>query len=186
MIDPRILREEPDRVRAAQAKRGLSDEVVDRALSADRARRAAIAAYEQRRAEQKQLGKQVAQAQGEEKQELLARTKALAAEVKELEAAQGAAEAAWQDAILSIPNLAADETPAGGEDDFVVLETVGTPRDFAAEGFEPRDPIELGRILGAIDLDRGAKVSGARFYFLTGPGADLELALVQMAMDQAR
>lgn len=186
MIDPRVLRDEPDRVRAAQAKRGLSDEVVDRALAADQARRAAIAAFESKRAEQKQLGKQVAQAQGEEKRELLARTKALAAEVKEFEAAQGEAEAAWQDAIMSIPNLAADEAPAGGEDDFVVLETIGTPRDFAAEGFEPRDHIELGRILGAIDLDRGAKVSGSRFYFLTGAGAELELALVNLAMEQAR
>jgi seryl-tRNA synthetase len=186
VIDPRILREDPDRVRAAQAKRGLSDEVVDRALSADQARRAAIAAYEEKRAEQKQLGKQVAQAQGEEKQELLARTKALAAAVKEAEAAQGEAEAAWQDAIMSIPNLAADEAPAGGEDDFVVLETVGTPRDFAAEGFEPRDHVELGRILGAIDLDRGAKVSGSRFYFLTGVGAELEFALVNLANETAR
>ena len=154
MIDPRILRDDPDRVRAAQAKRGLSDEVVDRALSADRARRAAIAAFEEKRAEQKQLGKQVALAQGEEKQELLIRTKALAAQVKESEVAQGQAEAAWQDAIMGIPNLAAEETPFGGEDDFVVLETVGTPRDFAAEGFEPRDHVELGRMLGAIDLDR--------------------------------
>jgi seryl-tRNA synthetase len=186
MIDPRILRDDPDRVRAAQAKRGLSDEVVDRALSADAARRAAIADFEARRAEQKQLGKQVAQAQGEEKQELLARTRALAAEVKELEAAQGAAEAEWNAAIMDIPNLVADDAPAGGEDDFVVLETVGTPRDFSADGFEPRDHIELGRILGAIDLDRGAKVSGSRFYFLTGAGAELELALVNLAMEQAR
>ena len=186
MIDPRILRDDPDRVRAAQAKRGLSDAVVDRALSADAARRAAIAEFEAKRAEQKQLGKQVAQAQGEEKQELLTRTKALAAEVKELEATQVAAEAAWNDAIMSIPNLAAEETPAGGEDDFVVLETIGTPRDFAVEGFEPRDHIELGRMLGAIDLDRGAKVSGSRFYFLTGVGAELELALVNLAMEQAR
>ena len=84
---------------------------------------------------------------------------------------------------MSIPNLANDAAPAGGEDDFVVLETVGTPREF---DFEPRDHIELGRILGAIDLDRGAKVSGSRFYYLTGQGADLELALIAMAMDQAR
>ena len=186
MIDPRILRDDPDRVRASQAKRGLSDEVVDRALSADTARRQAIATFEAKRAEQKQLGKQVARAKGEEKQELLTRTKALAAEVKELEAVQAAADAAWNDALMSLPNLAAEQTPAGGEDDFVVLETVGTPRDFAAEGFEPRDHIELGRILGAIDLDRGAKVSGSRFYFLTGVGAELELALINLAMEQAR
>ena len=186
VIDPRILRDEPDRVRAAQAKRGLPEEVVDRALGADRARRTAISAFEAKRAEQKQLGKQVARAQGEERQQLLARTKALAVEVKEAEAAQAEAEDAWHDAIMSIPNLAAEETPAGGEDDFVVLETVGTPRDFAAEGFEPRDHIELGRMLGAIDLERGAKVSGSRFYFLTGAGAELELALINLAMEQAR
>lgn len=186
MIDPRVLRDDPDRVRAAQAKRGLSDDVVDRALAADTARRAAIASFEAKRAEQKQLGKLIPQASGEEKQALLAQTKTLAAEVKEAEAAQGAAETEWQDALLSIPNLAADEVPAGGEDDFVVLETVGTPRDFAAEGFEPRDHVELGRLLGAIDLDRGAKVSGSRFYFLTGVGAELEFALVNLANQTAR
>jgi seryl-tRNA synthetase len=183
MIDPRILREDPDRVRAAQAKRGLSDDVVDRALSADAARRQAIADFEARRAEQKQMGKQVAQAQGEEKQQLLAQVKELAAEVKRLEAAQTEAEQAWHEAIMAIPNLAADEAPAGGEEDFVVLEHVGTPPEF---DFEPRDHVELGRMLGAIDLERGAKVSGSRFYFLTGIGAQLELALVNMAMDQAR
>lgn len=186
MIDPRILRDEPDRVRAAQAKRGLSDEVVDQALAADGERRRAIADFEAKRAEQKQLGKLIPQAQGEEKQALLAQTKTLAAQVKEAEAAQGAAEEAWRSAVMSIPNLAAEEAPAGGEDDYVVLEEIGTPRDFAADGFEPRDHIELGRMLGAIDLDRGAKVSGSRFYFLTGTGAELELALVNLAMEQAR
>ncbi len=160
--------------------------MVDQALAADERRRAAIAEFEALRAEQKSLGKQVAKAQGDEKQALLERTRSLSADVKKAEAAQGEAEESYRAAMLSIPNPAADEAPAGGEDDFVVLEHVGTPRDFAAEGFEPRDHIELGKILGAIDLDRGAKVSGARFYFLTGPGADLELALVQMAMDQAR
>ena len=186
MIDPRLLRDDPDRVRAAQTRRGLSADVVDVALAADEARRSAISSYEAKRAEQKGLGKQVAQASGEEKAELLARTKALAAEVKELEATQSAAEAAWDEALKSIPNVASDSSPVGGEDDFTVIETVGTPRDFAAEGFEPRDHIELGRMLGAIDLERGAKVSGSRFYFLTGVGAQLELALVTMAMDQAR
>jgi seryl-tRNA synthetase len=182
MIDPRVLREDPDRVRAAQAKRGLSDDVVDRALSADSARRHSIADFEARRAEQKQRGKQVAQAQGEDKQALLAQVKELAAEVKRLEAAQGEAEAAWHDAIMAIPNLAAEEAPAGGEEHFVVLETVGSKPDF---DFEPRDHVELGRMLGAIDIERGAKVSGSRFYFFTGIGARLHRALVNMAMDQA-
>ena len=183
MIDPRVLREDPDRIRAAQAKRGLSGDVVDEALAADERRRSAITDFERLRAEQKQLSKQIPQAQGEEKQALLERTKALSADVKRAEAAQGEAEQAYRDAVMAIPNPAAEEAPAGGEDDFVVLEHVGTPREF---DFEPRDHIELGRILGAIDIDRGAKVSGARFYYLTGVGADLELALVNMAMDQAR
>ncbi|MCW2855798.1 MAG: seryl-tRNA synthetase [Marmoricola sp.] len=186
MIDPKVLRDSPDLIRAAQAKRGLSSDVVDRALAADEARRGAIAEFEALRAEQKQLGKLIPQAQGEEKTALLEKTKVLAAGVKEAEAAQTAAEQGWQDAIMAIPNPAAAETPAGGEDDFVVLETVGTPRDFTAEGFEPRDHIELGRMLGAIDIERGAKVSGSRFYFLTGVGAELEFALINLAMEQAR
>ncbi|HEX4189509.1 MAG TPA: serine--tRNA ligase [Marmoricola sp.] len=185
-MDPRILREDPDLIRAAQAKRGLSGDVVDVALAADESRRVAITAFETLRAEQKQLGKLIPQASADEKTELLARTKTLAADVKTAEAAQGAAEEAWKNAILAIPNPAAPEAPAGGEDDFVVLETVGTPRDFAAEGFEPKDHIELGRILGAIDIERGAKVSGSRFYFLTGVGAELEFALINLAMEQAR
>ena len=183
MIDPRILRDDPDRVRAAQAKRKLSDDVVDRALAADEARRSAIAAYEARRAEQKAMGKKVASAQGEEKQALLAQVKELAAGVKEAEAARANAEAAWDEAMKAIPNLADDAAPAGGEDDYTVIEQVGTPREF---DFEPRDHVELGQLLGAFDLERGAKVSGSRFYFLIGVGAQLQLALVNMAMDQAR
>ncbi|MGI8522631.1 MAG: serine--tRNA ligase [Nocardioides sp.] len=186
MIDPKLLREDPDRVRASQAKRGLPDEVVDRALAADEVRRTSIAAFEAKRAEQKQLGKLIPQAQGEERAELLARTKQLSADVKAAEAAQTEAEDTWRGALMEIPNVAADAAPAGGEDDYVLLETVGTPRDFEAEGFEPRDHVELGRMLGAIDLDRGAKVSGSRFYFLTGVGAELEFALINLALEQAR
>ena len=183
MIDPRLLRDDPDRVRAAQAKRKLSDDVVDRALAADSARRRAIADFEAKRAEQKASGALVARAQGEEKQALLAQVKELAAGVKEAEAARANAEAAWDEAMKAIPNLADDAAPAGGEDDYTVIEQVGTPREF---DFEPRDHVELGQLLGAFDLERGAKVSGSRFYFLTGVGAQLQLALVNMAMDQAR
>ncbi len=186
MIDPRALRDDPDRVRAAQARRGLSADVVDEAVRADERRRAAIVEFERLRSEQKTLGKQIPKAQGEDKQQLLARTKALAAEVKAAEAAQTEADEAHQALLMGIPNLAADEAPAGGEGDYVVLEHVGEPRDFGADGFEPKDHVELGRVLGAIDIERGVKVSGARFYYLTGAGADLELALVTMAMDQAR
>ena len=175
MIDPRVLRDDPDRVRAAQAQRGLSDDVVDRALSADTARRQAIADFEGKRAEQKAMGKQVAQAQGEEKQALLDQVKQLAADVKTAEAAQAAAEEEWTEALKAIPNIADPDAPAGGEDDYTVLEHVGTPREF---DFTPRDHVELGRLLGAFDLERGAKTSGSRFYYLTGVGAQLELALV--------
>ena len=183
VIDPRLLRDDPDRVRAGQVKRGLPEDQVDRALAADERRRSTIADFERLRAEQKSLGKQIPQAQGEEKQQLLARTKSLSVAVKQAETAQADAERAYRELLMSIPNVAADEAPAGGEDDYVVLEHVGTPREF---GFEPRDHVELGRMLGAIDVERGAKVSGARFYYLTGVGADLEFALVNMAMDQAR
>jgi seryl-tRNA synthetase len=186
VIDPKVLREDPDRLRAAQAKRGLSGDVVDTALAADERRRAAIVEFERLRGEQKNLGKQIPRAQGEERQALLDRTKALAVEVRKADAEQADAEEAYRGCLLAIPNPAADEAPAGGEDDYVVLDHVGEPRDFGAEGFEPRDHVELGRILGAIDIDRGAKVSGARFYYLTGVGADLELALLTLAMDQAR
>jgi seryl-tRNA synthetase len=183
VIDPRLLRDDPDRVRAAQTKRGLSADVVDRALAADSARRQAIADFESRRAEQKASGALVAKAQGEEKQALLTQVKELAAGVKEAEAARTSAEAAWDEAIRVIPNIADDAAPAGGEDDYTVIEQVGTPREF---DFEPRDHVELGQLLGAFDLERGAKVSGSRFYVLTGIGAQLQLALVNMAMDQAR
>jgi seryl-tRNA synthetase len=186
VIDPRTLRDDPDRVRAAQVRRGLSADVVDEAVRADERRRATIVEFERLRSEQKTLGKQVPRAQGEEKQALLERTKALSAEVRAAEAAQVEAEETARALLASIPNLAAEEAPAGGEDDYVVLEHVGEPRDFAAEGFTPRDHVDLGRTLGAIDIERGVKVSGARFYYLTGAGADLELALVAMAMDQAR
>ncbi len=185
VIDPRLLRDDPDLIRAAQERRGLSPSVVDEAVRCDQQRRQSIAEFERLRAEQKSLGKQIPKAHGAEKDELLARTRTLAAAVKQAESAQSEAEQAYAELMRSIPNPAS-EAPPGGEDDFVVLEHVGTPRDFEAEGFAPRDHVELGRMLGAIDIERGAKVSGARFYYLTGVGAELELALLGLAMAQAR
>ena len=186
VIDIRALRDNPEAAREAQRRRGAAPELVDEILALDESRRSTIAAFEKLRAEQNAMGKQVAQAKGDEKAALLARTRELSKDVKIAETVQAEAEAAYGAAMAQLPNLAAPEAPAGGEDDFVVLEHIGEPRDFAAEGFEPLDHVELGRRLGAIDIERGAKVSGARFYYLTGIGADLELALVNMAMDQAR
>ncbi len=185
MIDPRILRDDPDAVRAAQRRRGESADIVDQLIVADEQRRSSISTFEAVRGEQKNLGKLIPKAQGDEKQELLARTKELSQQVKDAEAAQTQAAESFDQLMKQLPNLASADAPEGGEDNFVVLDTVGTPRDFAAEGFEPRDHLELGQLLGAIDTERGAKVSGARFYYLTGVGAQLELALTQLAMSKA-
>ncbi|MEG9224549.1 serine--tRNA ligase [Aeromicrobium sp. Sec7.5] len=186
MIDPRLLRDDPEAVRTSLRRRGESPDKVDALVAADAARRSSIAEFEALRAEQKQIGRQVAQASGEEKTALLERTKALSTQVKEADAQQGRAAEEFDGLLRSLPNLVAPEAPEGGEEDFTVLDVVGTPRDFVAEGFEPRDHLEIGQLLGAIDIERGAKVSGSRFYYLTGVGAMLELALVQLAMTTAQ
>ena len=184
MIDLRLLRDNPDVVRASQVARGDDPALVDQALDADSRRRSALTDFEQMRAEQKSLGKKVAQAQGEEKTALLAHTKQLAEGVKARQKDADDAEAQLKDVLYKISNVI-EGAPPGGEDDYVVLREEGTIRDFAAEGFTPRDHLELGEGLRAIDTERGAKVSGARFYYLTGVGARLELALLNAAMDQA-
>jgi seryl-tRNA synthetase len=185
VIDPKLLRTDSDRLRRAQEARGESPELIDQLLSADEARRGSIAAYERLRAEQKELGALIPKATPDERQQLLARTKDLAAQVKDAQSASDEAGATFDALMLKLPNPVFDDVPRGGEDDFVVVEQVGAPRDFAAEGFTPRDHLELGQILGAIDMERGAKVSGSRFYFLTGQGAQLELALTAFAMAKA-
>ena len=185
MIDIRLVRETPDAVRASQRARGEDPGVVDAILAADEARRSSLAQYEAARAQQKAFGKQVAAAQGEEKQALLAQVKELAELVKSLDADAVAAQGRLDALMRTVGNVIIDGVPAGGEEDYLVRQTIGTPRDFAAEGFEPLDHVTLGERLGAIDLDRGAKVSGARFYFLTGPGARLELGLLHLAIDRA-
>ncbi|MGH3908301.1 MAG: serine--tRNA ligase [Pseudonocardiaceae bacterium] len=182
MIDLKVLREDPDRVRASQRARGEDGAAVDALIAADERRRKAVAAADSLRAEQKALGKQVGRARGAERDELLAHAKQLSADVKLAEAEQAGAEEALESAHRTVPNLVADGVPAGGEDDYVVLKNVGDP---ASPGFEPRDHLELGTALGLMDTERGAKVSGARFYFLTGLGAQLQLGLLQLAASQA-
>ncbi|MFJ6212087.1 serine--tRNA ligase [Streptomyces sp. NPDC092296] len=185
MIDLRLLREDPDRVRASQRARGEDVDLVDSLLAADERRRSSGTRFDELRNEQKSLGKLIPKAQGEEKAELLKRAQSLAAEVKAADAAQSEAKEEADRLLAGLANLIDPQAPVGGEEDFVTLEEIGTPRDFAAEGFEARDHVELGRILGAIDTERAAKVSGSRFYYLTGIGALLELALVNMAIAQA-
>ena len=181
MIDLRVVRDDPDRVRASQRARGDDEMLVDALLAADDKRRAAVSRADTLRAEQKTLSRQVGAASPDDRHALLAKAKHLADEVKSAEAEQHAADVALREAHLALPNLVEDGVPAGGEANFATLEVVGTPPDIE----HPRDHTEIGAALQAIDTERGAKVSGARFYFLTGIGAQLELALVNLAMEQA-
>ncbi|GAA1330903.1 serine--tRNA ligase [Saccharothrix algeriensis] len=182
MIDLKALRENPEAVRASQRARGEDEAVVDALLSADERRRAAIARADALRGEQKAFGKQVGRARGHERDALLAQGKELAAEVKAAEAEQARTEAELDELHRAVPNVVHPDAPPGGEDDFVVLKHVGEPREF---DFEPLDHLDLGTRLRGIDMERGAKVSGSRFYFLTGVLAQLELALLNMAVARA-
>ncbi|WP_456286783.1 serine--tRNA ligase [Microbacterium sp. JZ70] len=182
MIDPVLLREDPELIKRSQVARGSSPDTVDAALAADAARRAAITAFEELRAEQNAFGKTVAKAPKDEKSALVAQAKELADRVKAAQAAANDAEAAFRSAMDAIQNVVIEGVPEGGEDDFVELRRVG---EIPAFDFEPLDHLALGEKLGAIDMERGAKVSGARFYFLTGIGARLELALMNYALNTA-
>jgi seryl-tRNA synthetase len=185
VIDIKLLRDQPGAVRASQRARGEDEGIVDAILTADERRRSSIAEFEALRAKQKSFGKQVAAARGEPKAVLVAEAKATSERVKELQAAAAAADGELVALIRRVPNIVIEGIPSGGEDDYTVRETVGTPRDFAAEGFEPRDHLELAEGLQALDMERGAKVGGSRFYFLKGVGALLELALLNLAIAQA-
>jgi seryl-tRNA synthetase len=178
VIDLKQLREEPDVVRRSQLNRGEDPALVDALLSADAARRAAISSADTLRAEQKAASKSVGAASPEERPAKLARAKELAEQVKAAEAAQAEAGTAFTAAHMAISNVILDGVPAGGEDDYAVLDVVGEPAALA----DPKDHLELGESLGLIDVQRGAKVSGSRFYFLTGRGALLQLGLLQLAL----
>ncbi|MCI0154010.1 MULTISPECIES: serine--tRNA ligase [Dermacoccus] len=200
MIDIRLLRDNPDAVRASQRARGADEGVVDRILELDATRRSSLGEYEKVRAEQKQVSKSVGAAMGAlnkakksgddaEVARLQAEADAarenaatLSARVKELEATADEAGKQFDALLRTVPNIVLDGVPAGGEDDFVTVKTVGEAPTF---DFEPKDHLEIGELIGAIDMERGTKVSGSRFYFLKGVGARLELALLQMALDQA-
>ncbi|MGH3632227.1 MAG: aminoacyl--tRNA ligase-related protein, partial [Sciscionella sp.] len=182
MIDLKALRDDPELARISQRTRGADESAVDALLAADERRRAAVSLADTLRAEQKVLGKQVGRAAPVERAELLVTAKELAGRLKAAEAESSKAEQELADAQRGMPNIVEPGAPAGGEDDFAVLKHVGVPRTFE---FAPRDHLELGEKLGAIDMERGAKVSGSRFYFLTGIGAQLQLALLNMAVAQA-
>ena len=182
MIDLKYLRENPDVVRASQVTRGEDPSLVDSLLEADGARRAAIKTADELRSEQKAFGKKIGQAAPEDRPHLLEGSNELKARVKEAEEAQSSAEARVEELQYKISNVV-EGAPAGGEDDFVVVEEVGQKPSF---DFEAKDHLALGESLGLIDVKRGAKVGGARFYYLTGDGAFLQLGMMLLAAQKAR
>jgi seryl-tRNA synthetase len=182
VIDLRTLRESPEDFRRSQQARGEDPATVDRALAADEQRRAAVSRADNLRAESNTASKAIQTAAADARPALIERAKRLKDEVKAAEAEQAAADAALREAAYAIGNLVEPNAPVGGEADSVVIETVG---EVPAYDFDVRDHVAIGAALGAIDLERGAKVSGARFYFLTGLGALLEFALVNLAIEQA-
>ena len=185
MIDIKFIRENPDAVRASQKGRGEETSIVDQLLALDETRRAAINEFESLRAEQNTLSKSVGAAKGDEKAALLENSKELANKVKIADTKRAEIEEQTNAVAMQLSNILDPDAPIGGEADFVVIEHVGTPRDFAKDGFEPKDHVELGKLLGAIDTERGAKVAGSRSYYLTGAGALLEFALVNYAIASA-
>ena len=185
MIDIKYLRENPDLIRQSQKSRGEDPGLVDRVINADELRREAIVKFEALRAEQNIFSKSVGSAKGDEKTALLEEGKKLSLAVKKAEQSKTQAETDAHELLLLLSNILDPAAPIGGEADFKVLEHVGTPRDFSKDSFTPKDHMELGKLLGAIDTERGAKVSGARFYYLTGVGALLEFALVNYAISSA-
>jgi seryl-tRNA synthetase len=185
MIDIKFIRENPDAVRASQKGRGEDTSIVDQLLALDETRRTAITEFETLRAEQNVLSKSVGAAKGDEKAALLENSKDLANKVKAADTKRADIEAQANAVAMQLSNILDPDAPIGGEADFVVIEHVGTPRDFAKDGFVPKDHVELGKLLGAIDTERGAKVAGSRSYYLTGVGALLEFALVNYAISSA-
>ena len=182
MIDPVLLREDPETVKRSQIARGESPALVDEAIAADAERRSALTEFERLRAEQNAFGREVAKAPKDEKAALVARAQQLAADVKVANQRANEAGARFDGIVQRIGNVVIDGVPAGGEDDYVVLREVGELPTF---DFEPRDHLEIGELLDAIDMARGAKVSGARFTYLKGVGARLELALMNLGLDRA-
>jgi len=200
VIDPVILRQDPDRIKESQRRRGEDVQIVDALVAADVEKRRVQQEFDDLRNQQKNLGKQIGPLQGALKKAsddaakavaqaevdtLMAQAQGLADQVKDAERLADEAGAQVDALMMQVSNLVHLDSPVGGEADFTVREVVGTPRDFAAEGFSPRDHLELGESLGAIDVERGAKVSGSRFFYLTGPGALLEFALLNLAIAQA-
>ena len=205
MIDIKVLRDNPQAARASQHARGEDEGIVDAILAADERRRSSLSEFESLRAEQKTTSKVVGEVMGRlgkakksgadateiaaleaEANEARRTAGELSDRVKSLEAAADEAQQELDALTKRIQNIVIPGVPEGGEDDFVVPSEHGPAiRDFAAEGFEPKDHLEVAEGIGALDMTRGAKVAGSRFYYLIGQGARLESALMNLALAKA-
>ena len=182
MIDLTLLRENPETIRVSQRARGASVDLVDQAIELDKVKRQAQSEFEKLRAEQNAHGKLVASAPKEEKAALVEKAQVLAANVKQAEAKASELEVQLSQLLMKIDNVVVQGVPSGGEENFKVLREVGKKPSFS---YPAKDHAALGEHLDIIDIERGVKISGSRFYFLKGYGARLELAMMQLALDQA-
>src|SRR5439155_14433395 len=182
MLDIRLIRAEPERVKAELAKVAFPAAEVDALLEADRRRREAIQALEQLRAERTQASKAIRDLKDPaERERAIAAQRAMGDEMTAAEGTVQAAEAEFMRRMLEVPNLPHPDVPVGPDESAnVVVRTVGEPRAF---DFAPLPHWDLGARLGIIDFDRGVKISGSRFYVLRGAGARLQRALVTWMLD---
>lgn len=182
MIDPNLLRDNPEAIKVSQRARGNDESLVDQAVAADVRWRKALQEFETLRAEQNAAAKLVGSASKEERPALIAAGQVMAEKVKAANEIADAAQKHLDELIWKIENVVIEGVPTGGEENFVVVKEVGTKPNF---DFEAQDHVALGESLDIIDIERGTKIAGSRFYFLKGWGARLELALMNMALDYA-
>jgi seryl-tRNA synthetase len=197
VLNPDFVRDNPQIVKDSQIARGENPALVDDFLKNDQLWRNITVEVDNLRAEQKVLSKSIGTLKSQEKkesnldlknqlEELTSKGTKLSEKISDLEQKQEQALIAANDAMCSISNIVQKDAPVGGEKDYKVLETIGKPRDFESEGIKIKDHVEIGNELNLIDIERGAKVSGSRFYYLVNDGALLELALVNFAIDIAQ
>jgi seryl-tRNA synthetase len=197
VINPDFVRNNPQIVKDSQSVRGENPALVDEFLKNDQLWRNLTVEVDNLRAEQKSLSKEIGNLKGQQKSSpapevdkqldtLTKKGTELSDNIASLTTKQEEIKKLADKAMSGISNLVHKDAPIGEEKDFKVVETIGKPRDFNAEGIKIKDHVELGEELKLIDLERGAKVSGSRFYYLVGDGALLELALVNFAIDIAQ
>src|SRR6185437_1025293 len=184
MLDLKLLRSEPERVKAALARRGAG-EGVDELLALDARRRELLPRIEDAQAERNTASKRIGEIKregGDAEAEIAAVGRLRETIDSGREELEGI-EAALRELTLALPNIPDDDAPDGGEEDAAVIREVGERPEF---DFEPRDHLEIGTALGLIDMETAARLSGSRFAYLKGDLVLLELALVRFAIDTVR